>query len=335
MSSSKYPPRRTPPDLVWLRDSERKVVLKVERWHGEPQAGSLCFYAPHFYRHDSIQPWLCGEPISWPDSGFETPPKPLVVSEPDGPSFAAIHAEILSGIAENRFQKVVPFVGQELAFPHSLSWTMWPQAFADPGPQFAYGFQVGREGMCGITPEILFRVKNGVLTTAALAGTGQVNGPSLLEDAKEALEHNLVIEHIHSSLGGLGEIQIGQTVELVYGKIKHLFTPIAVALKEEPQFLDLVNRLHPTAALGGLPRMAAMDFLRLRGGERGRFGAPFGYAAKDEMLCVVAIRALQWQADHAWLMAGCGVVEGSRAEREWEELALKRRTTALQLGLSL
>jgi len=282
-----------------------------------------------------MRPWLCGTPVSWPEEGFEAPPKPSVVSEPDHPRFLAIHAEILSGIGEKRFQKVVPFVCQELVFAAPLSWTMWPEAFADPGPQFAFGFQFGAEGMCGITPELLFRVKNGVLTTAALAGTGEFGGPSLLEDRKETLEHNLVIEHIHSALGGLGEIQVGRTEERPYGRIKHLFTPIAVQMNDEPQFLDLVNRLHPTAALGGLPRAAAMDFLRLRGGDRGRFGAPFGYFSDGEMLCVVAIRALQWKENRARLMAGCGVVEGSLAAREWEELTLKRRTTARQLGLSL
>ncbi len=335
MSSSKYPLRRTPPDLVWLRDSERRVALQIDRWHSEPQSGSLCFFAPHFYRHDSPEPWLCGTAAAWPEGEFEAPPTLARVVPPDEASFSAIHAEILRGITEARFQKVVPFVGEEIQFSEPLTWTMWSRAFADPGEQFAFGFQFGQEGMCGITPELLFEVKDGQLITAALAGTGEVGGPSLLDDKKEMLEHELVVEHIQTALFGLGEVTLGQTHEKPFGKIKHLFTPIRVRLTDEPQFVDLVNRLHPTAALGGLPRMAAMDFLRLRGGERKRFGAPFGYSLNGEMLCVVAIRAVQWQGPRAWLMAGCGVVKGSLAHREWAELALKRRTTASQLGLQL
>jgi menaquinone-specific isochorismate synthase len=257
------------------------------------------------------------------------------ISEPDRSSFSAIHAEILSGIGESRFQKVVPFVGQEIDFTAPLFWTMWPNAFSHPGSQFAFGFQMGMEGMCGITPELLFRVKNGRLTTAALAGTGEADGPPLLADKKEMLEHNLVVDSIRSALADLGAMSIGSTIERPYGKLKHLYTPITVELQEPPQFLDLVNRLHPTAALGGLPRMAAMDFLRLRGGERKRFGAPFGYSVDNEMVCVVAIRALQWAQTRACLMAGCGVVQGSLAESEWAELTLKRKAAASQLGLQL
>ena len=38
--------------------------------------------------------------------------------------------------------------------------------------KFSYGFEFGGEGMCGVTPELLFSVKDGVLKTMALAGTG-------------------------------------------------------------------------------------------------------------------------------------------------------------------
>ncbi len=336
MSSSKYPVRRTAPDLVWLRGFGDQKVLQAEVWRSEPSDSDLCFFAPHFYRHDSFQPWICGAHVEWPAQDvFEPLPPILKVEDPDRESFTAIHSEILCGISESRFKKVVPFTSQKIDFAEPLSWAHWPTTFADPNDQFAFGFQYRGEGMCGVTPELLFRVRNGVLTTAALAGTGTPDGPSLLDDGKEKLEHDLVIEHILGSLVGLGEIQAGRTSERHYPRLKHLFTPITVRLAEQPVFADLVNRLHPTAALGGVPRTAALDFLRLRSQDRRRFGAPFGYSTPEEMVCVVAIRALQWQREQAWLMAGCGVVEGSVAEREWMELALKRKSTARQLGLMI
>lgn len=322
-------------DLVWLRDAKSKVALLAQSWRSEPSASGLSFYAPRFYRHDSQKPWLCGETTAWPE--FVADKLPLVTKRrvPDAEAFRSIHSEILSGIRERRFSKVVPFVSEEIEFDRRLNWRMYPAAFSDPGSQFAYGFEFKGEGMCGITPELLFEVRDGVLQTMALAGTGPIGGPSLLDNPKEMLEHQIVIDHICEALKGLGKLDTSPTREQDYPFLKHLLTPIRVRLRQSPSFLDLVSRLHPTAALGGHPRTAALDFLRVRGGERTRFGAPFGYADGGTMMCVVAIRSLQWSGASATLMSGCGVVEGSQPEREWNELALKRRSTERQLGLSL
>ena len=309
--------------------------MQVTGWRREAEPHSLSFYAPRFYRHDSQSPWLCGVPVEWPEAPPLDRPALTHVSHPEEDSFCAIHAEILQGIRENRFEKVVPFVAQELQFSGDLHWSMFPSARHDPGAQFAFGFQRAEEGMCGITPELLFRVKEGRLTTMALAGTGAIGAPSLLNDSKELLEHHLVVENIYKALRDLGEVKIDSTREQNYVDLKHLLTPIEVTLNDPPVFLNLISRLHPTAALGGVPRAAALDFLRLRGGERHRFGAPFGYVNDSEMVCVVAIRSLQWSNSRAWIMSGCGVVAGSVAEREWRELELKRQSAGRQLGIEL
>lgn len=322
-------------DLAWLRDANQKTAIIAKAWRPEPAPSGISFYAPRFYRQDSQTPWLWGERAEWPTATGAALPQVVRRTSPDPRSFEIVHAEILNGIREQRFSKVVPFVGEEIEFSRTLDWNMYPAALGDPGPQFAYGFQTGAEGMCGITPELLFRVEDGVLYTMALAGTGALGGPSLLENPKEMLEHRIVIDHIVSALEGLGKLSIDSTREQDYPFLKHLLTPIRVELESAPVFLDLVTRLHPTAALGGQPRLAAMDFLRVRGGERFRFGAPFGYVDGGKMVCVVAIRSLQWSGAKAHLMSGCGVVEGSQADREWSELALKRRSTARQLGLEL
>ena len=116
-----------------------------------------------------------------------------------------------------------------------------------------------------------------------------------------------------------------------------MHTPIQVKLQSEPSFAELVARLHPTAALGGWPREAALSWLQSQDfhRRRRRFGAPFGWQKGGDMFCVVAIRCLQWKNSQALLASGCGVVMGSHAEKEWKELALKRRAIIQNLGLSL
>lgn len=320
--------------IAWLGEPGRTQHLKIIGWAAEPPAHGAAFYAPDFALR-SEQPWLLGGPCEF--AGLERTALPELVARraPAEAAFRAAHADILHKISRGEFAKVVPAVAEELEFASDLNAAMF-MSESVPG-RYSYGFEFSGEGMSGLTPELLFEVDGERLQTMALAGTGRVDGPSLLEDAKEMHEHRLVIENIVGELKALGSIDIGQTVERSFGMIKHLFTPIEVHLRESARFLDLIQRLHPTAALGGWPRAPAVAWLKNDESARWRrrFGAPFGYVSDGFMRCVVAIRGVQWQGRKALLATGCGVVQGSVAEREWRELALKRESTWRGLGVEL
>ena len=91
---------------------------------------------------------------------------------------------------------------------------------------------------------------------------------------------------------------------------------------------DLVRRLHPTPALGPLPRTDETLVALIRWRERllcpAEFGAPFGLWENGKFDAVVAIRGIWWDDRKVWLPAGCGVIEASRLVNEWRELRLKR-----------
>ena len=89
--------------------------------------------------------------------------------------------------------------------------------------------------------------------------------------------------------------------------------------------LHLVALLHPTPAVGGVPRAPALALIaRLEGEPRGPYAGPVGYVddAGDGRLDV-GIRAMTVAGDTVTLTAGVGVVEGSRPETEREEATLK------------
>ncbi len=321
--------------LAWMRDSRSTRALRAERWSHEPTTG-LNFYAPDFAL-TANQAWLVGEKTELTVQPRELPRLAHRV-EPSAAAFANLMEEVLMRIDLGEFQKVVPVVCEELEFAEPLSQEMFSAALTRDFPhQFSYGFEFQGEGLCGVTPELLFSVSDGVLQTMALAGTGGADGPSLLDDRKERHEHNLVIEHIVSELVRWGVPDVGTTQERVYGSLKHLYTPIHMDLRREISFSQLVSGLHPTAALGGWPRKSAMQWMETQKfhADRGRFGAPFGFIDGDEMRCVVAIRGLQWRGAHATLSAGCGVVKESQSLREWKELELKRAAVCRMLGLAL
>jgi menaquinone-specific isochorismate synthase len=92
--------------------------------------------------------------------------------------------------------------------------------------------------------------------------------------------------------------------------------------------IDLVDRLHPTAAVGGTPTEKAVELIRrLEGMERGRYTGPVGWTnAAGDGEWAIALRCAELSGARARLFAGSGIVAGSLPESELEETRLKLTT---------
>ena len=199
----------------------------------------------------------------------------------------------------------------------------------------------------GATPELLVRLNGCELETMALAGS-QRRGRDAAEDAaleqdllnsaKDQHEHKLVLDELKVRLQpqsqGADGLRIGTTQALKLHNIQHLFTPVNAQLKNAGGILAQVALLHPTPALGGLPREAANQFIRdAEPVTRGWYAAPVGWLdANLDGEFAVAIRSAVVQRERAWLYAGCGIVAGSDPQKEWDETALKFKPMLRALG---
>lgn len=301
-----------------------------------------------FYRNDfglaSIEPWwvperwetvargkagpLLGPRITNPACDWEPP---------DASNFAAVFQEISAAIRAGAFEKTVPVVVErglmEVAPGHGLL-----AIAADcPEPLLGYGFSDGRSGFAGASPERLLSVSNGVLRTMALAGTARTEERDVLAvDEKEIREHEYVAQSLVSKLGDIGRVRRGPRVIMELGSIVHFHTPFEVDLDHDESPDSLVRRLHPTPALGPLPRtretLAQLIGWRDRLGSPGGFGAPFGAILDGDFHAIVAIRGVWWNDREILLPAGCGVIEASRLVNEWRELRLKREAVKARFG---
>ncbi len=232
------------------------------------------------------------------------------------------------------------------------------------GAECGMAYAVWSEGQAimGRTPEILFQVQQNHLQTMALAGTARDERHDLMKDQKERKEHEWVTESIKTTLKGMGECQISGPYVHTVGSLRHLRTDFEVnlnqtgtgqglpfekgaafglfssykanvkhafsneiSIKKQLSFHQLCSCLHPTPALGGVPKEQALRLLeKWDHPPRYGFGAPFGVVLKDRAFCVVAIRNAQFLGEKVFIGSGVGLIMESDMEQEWRELKQKR-----------
>jgi menaquinone-specific isochorismate synthase len=194
------------------------------------------------------------------------------------------------------------------------------------------------DGLVGASPELLVRRRGRDVLSRPMAGTIS-RGPTddgdraaeaaLAASAKDGLEHRLVTDAV---VHGLREC--GVDVTTVRGPevarlatVIHLATTIAgtVDPRSASSALDLALRLHPTPAVAGAPRDAALAMLsHLESFDRGCYAGPVGWVdARGDGEWAVALRCAELDGTTARLVAGAGIVAGSDPDAEWAETQAK------------
>lgn len=212
----------------------------------------------------------------------------------------------------------------------------------------------GDDTFLAATPELLVRVEGRVVTSAALAGSAprgrhpeedRAFGEALLASVKERSEHAYVVDALRIALADRCaslEVPAAPRLRALFG-IQHLETPIRGELAiggesdGDEDVLGLVEALHPTPAVGGVPRSAAQSWLRQHEGlDRGWYAAPIGWldlggggdfrvALRSGLIRNGLAAKGEGGASRARLFAGAGLVEGSDPEAELVETRIKLR----------
>ncbi|MFL5291342.1 MAG: isochorismate synthase MenF [Myxococcales bacterium] len=190
----------------------------------------------------------------------------------------------------------------------------------------------------GATPETLCRLDGLDLATDALAGSARLaEAAELLERPKELREHAWVVEHVVAALRSISdrvEAADGPQVKKL-ADVAHLYTPISARLQKGKGVSDVVEALHPTPAVGGVPARAAMRFISEEEKlGRGLYAGLVGLCGPGRADLAVALRCALLRGPAARLYVGAGIVAGSTAEGEWAETELKARALLSALGVA-
>lgn len=199
-------------------------------------------------------------------------------------------------------------------------------------------FTFAVDGLLGSSPETLVKVHHGTVSARVLAGSA-ARGDDRVSDgraaahlansSKDQAEHALALASVIDALAPLSrELQAAsEPFTLQLPNLWHLATDIEGQLTQASTSLDLLDVLHPTAAVAGTPTPAALRIINeLEGFDRGRYAGPVGWVdAHGDGEWAVALRCAQIADGRITAYAGAGIVAGSNAKKELAETELKFR----------
>jgi menaquinone-specific isochorismate synthase len=201
------------------------------------------------------------------------------------------------------------------------------------------------DDLIGASPELLLRRTGRTVASRVLAGTAprgadpaedSALGAALLASAKDRWEHDLAARSAAEVLAPrCSTFRVPDEPSLVQlDNVQHLGSDLTGELDDDLHILDLLDVLHPTAAVAGTPRDAALARIpELELMARGRYAGPVGWctpAGDGEF--AIALRCAEIDGTRARLFAGAGVVADSLPEAELRETWLKLRAMTDALG---
>ena len=258
-------------------------------------------------------------------------------------------AQAVEELKTTDLDKIVLARELRLVFERSIdSGNVLEKLMSEQPLSYIFSLEAGSDCFVGATPERLIKKQGHEVFSTCLAGSmarGKTEeedarlGDELLHDEKNRQEHQYVVSMISDAFERVcDKVFVPQEPELMKNRhIQHLFTPVQGICKDDATIFEFVENLHPTPAMGGLPKEKAVCRIReIEGLERGFYAGPLGWVdtyGNGEF--AVGIRSALLQDNEASLFAGCGVVEDSTPESEYKETGIKFNPMLSALGGNL
>lgn len=244
--------------------------------------------------------------------------------------------QAITAIQLKIFDKVVLANATHLRFSQSLSGydLLAKSRELNQGCYHFLWAETANECFIGSSPERLYQRKNRQLRTEALAGTVAVshneietahNALWLLNDHKNLYENWLVVDDICTNLSDCaGDIQVGDAHIKPLRNVQHLRRFLQTELGENISDAECLTRIHPTAAVAGLPRNQAKQFIQQHEPfQRGWYAGTLGYFSPEQAEFCVTLRSAMIKSAEMTVYAGAGIVKESDPLSEWQEIERK------------
>ena len=246
------------------------------------------------------------------------------------PSYVSDFQRFHTGVKQ-QFQKLVLARTEEVKkSPDAVQ--LFLEACQTHSNAMVYLFKSEETGVwLGATPEILLEGTKGEMHTIALAGTMRKNAPDaqLQWSEKNRQEQAIVTDYLRKRIQKFSRID-AENGPYTYGnsRLAHLRTDLYFRVSPEDIF-KVINELHPTPAVCGIPKEEAIDFILNNESEPRTYYAGFlgWYEPQKETRLYVNLRCMRWiDTQTVQLMAGGGILPESTLEQEWKETEAKMET---------
>ena len=249
---------------------------------------------------------------------------------------AAVRTAVEHIRAGDAFQ-IVPSVRFETAFTGNPFLVYRALRLVNPSP-FMFYLRHGSLTVAGSSPELMSRVRDGIVTSRPIAGTRRRGGhpeedalleEQLLADPKELAEHVMLVDLARNDLGRVcrfGTVHVDELMVIErYSHVMHIVSGISGELCPGHGPVDVLRATFPHGTVSGAPKVRAMEIIdELEPTARGPYAGAFGYIDFSGNLdTAIGLRTMIADGARAWVQAGAGIVADSDPAREYEECKSK------------
>ena len=327
------------PTITAIFDNIRDEIILVTPIWTNPNVGARAAYEKGCERLETT--------IAEFEKILDMPADVDVVSLPDGPVESnTTHDEYLEMVRKAKeyilagdiFQ-VVP--SQRFCRPFTLPPFSLYRALRRTNPSpFLYFLKFTDFAIVGSSPEILVRLRDGVVTIRPIAGTrprgttmeeDQHLAAELMADPKERAEHLMLLDLGRNDVGRVAQTGTVHVTDQFfierYSHVMHIVSNVEGKIRPGSDAVDALIGGFPAGTLSGAPKVRAMEIIdELEKEKRGVYAGAVGYfAANGTMDTCIVLRTAVVKDGMMYVQAGGGVVADSDPEAEFQETVTKAK----------
>jgi len=260
------------------------------------------------------------------------------------------HAEIVEAVMEhikagNTFQCEVGFKTEYEISGNTLK-IYEKLRKINPSP-FMYHLKFRNKKIIGASPELLFSLRGGEMTTRPLAGTirrgkndkeDQQLARTLLNDPKERAEHKMLVDMQRNDIGKVAQFGTVSIRDLMsvkrFSHVQHISSEIGGIIHPKEDMFSALAAQFPAGTLTGAPKIESIKIIDANEKEaRGPYAGGVGhFGFNGDCTFAIAIRSLFISGDYAFTQTSGGIVYDSKPEKEYDEIL--RKLSAMKEALS-
>ena len=325
------------PTIVVVFDAVKDTITVVTPVRPQPRISAKIALARASERLAAVIDAL-DRPLNKAAAAFD--PGPLAVAATSNTTPAQYKAMVLKAKEYIRAGDIFQVVlSQRFEAPFKLPPFSLYRALrrVNPSP-YLYFLDYGDFAVTGSSPEILVKLKNGVVTIRPIAGTrprGQtphedkVLEEELLADPKERAEHLMLLDLGRNDVGRVAKIgTVAVTDQFFverYSHVMHIVSNVEGQLAHDRDALDALAAGFPAGTVSGAPKVRAIEIIdELEKEKRGLYAGCVGYfSAAGEMDSCIVLRTALIKDGKMYVQAGAGIVADSNPEYEQAECVNK------------